>query len=128
MCQKPFPEQIAFLKEGSLGSKSTPSSWKLGAIHSDNFTLPPPLVWAGKMISHLHFGTRRDMAIVMFKSPNLGSRSLEKLKTYPELHGSARMGWLARPFVSHQCSFHNNRKVEEMWKRRRKIILASRAK
>ena len=67
------------------------------------------------------------MAIVMFKSPNLGSRSIEKLKTYPELHGFASMGWLARPFVSHQCSFHN-RKVEGMRKRRRKIILVSIAK
>lgn len=128
MCQRPFPEQIAFLKEGTLGSKPTPSSWQLGAIHSYNFTLPPPLVWAVKMISHLNFGTRRDMAIFLFKSPNLGSRSIEKLKTCPGLHGSGSMGWLARPFVSHQCSSHNNRKVEEMWKRRRKIILASIAK
>lgn len=66
MCQRPFPEQIAFLKEGTLGSKPTPSSWQLGAIHPDNLTFPPPLVLAVKMISHLNFGTRRDMEIIMF--------------------------------------------------------------
>lgn len=68
------------------------------------------------------------MAIVMFKSPNLESRSIEKLKTCPELTWLCKHGMVSQAFVSHQCSFHNNRKVEEMWKRRRKIKLASIAK
>ena len=55
-----------FEKEGALGSKSTLSSWQLGALHTDTLTLLPPLVLAGKTISDLNFGTRRDMEIIMF--------------------------------------------------------------
>ena len=57
---------LLFKIEGTLGSKPTVSSWQLGAIHTDTLTLPPPLVLAGKMISHLNFGTSRDMEIIMF--------------------------------------------------------------
>lgn len=60
MCQRHFPEPIAFLKEGALGSQPTRSSWQLGAIHPDYLTLPAPLVWAVKLITHLNFGTRRN--------------------------------------------------------------------
>lgn len=62
-----------FEKEGALGSKPTLLSWQLGAIHTDTLTLPPPLVLAEKMISHLNFGTRRDMEIIMFNPLSKGT-------------------------------------------------------